>query len=389
MDAEIIQRVRDIIRELALTNRQFSEAIGLDEDKLSKTLNGRRRLSPLELSNIAELSGRTTDWILAGTEPRRMGLAARTQAAINDLPTLGLTLATRFSNAQDVLIELGRARELLDLPSIAATGRFVGEGQAMADWASKRVPEQVLLGDTSRFIVYLEEQFGVDIASVSELPLGCDGLSFQDDSLRLILLATTANWTRKRFTLAHELGHVLWGDARDQILTESVKPGAETEYPEKRANAFAGAFLMPEESVLKFVGGRTVDEHLFHELVMRYKVSPSAMTARLTQLGQLTRADAGGFRRISTAESAQALDRAAESVAESSFASLALPPTTMILGFIGAYLAGEVGVRPLASLTGLTPKEVRSALNEPAPVVAATVIADGAADEDAELAFLP
>lgn len=389
MDAEIIQRIREIIRDLALTNRQFAEAIGLDEDKLSKTLNGRRGLSPLELAKISELSGHTTDWILSGTEPRRMGVAARTHATVDGLASLGSELAARFSNAQDVLIELGRARDLIPLPRIAVTSRFVGEGQAMAEWASGQVPEEVLLGDTQAFIVHAEERFGVDVASVSELPLGCDGLSFQDDSLRLILLATTVNWTRKRFTFAHELGHILWGDARDQILTESVKPGAETEYAEKRANAFAGAFLMPESSVLNFIADRVVDEHLFHELVMRYKVSPSAMTARLSQLGQLTKVDAEGYRTVATAESAQALGRAAESVAESRIASLALPPTTMILGFIAAYLAGEVGVRPLASLTGLTPKEIRAALNEPALVAVERTTADDTIDGETQLAFLP
>lgn len=389
MDAEIIERVREIIRELDLTNRQFADAIGLDEDKLSKTLNARRRLTPLELARIAELSGRTTDWILSGVEPRRMGIAARARSSVDDLQSIGGDLARKYTNAHDVLVELGRARELPPLPQIAQTGRFVREGQAMAEWASGRLPEGALLDDSSLFIATLEEAFGVEIASVTELPHGCDGLSFQDSTFRLILLATTANWTRKRFTLAHELGHILWGDAHDRILTEVVSPGAETDYAEKRANAFAGAFLMPEVSVSEFVAERPIDEHLFHELVMRYRVSPSAMAARLAQLGLLTKSDAQSLRSFGTQQSASALDRVAESMSESTLASTRMPPQTMTLAFIAAYLAGEVGTRPLVSITGVSDKDLRAIFNEATPAPVAVDTLDATSDDDAQLVFTP
>jgi Zn-dependent peptidase ImmA (M78 family)/transcriptional regulator with XRE-family HTH domain len=388
MDAEIIDRVREIISELGFTNRQFAVAIGLDEDKLSKTLNGRRRLSPLELAKIAELSGQTADWILSGTESRRMGVAARADADFEKAHGHIDDIAHRFTQAHDVLLKLGRARELPQLPTLRTSGRFVGEGQAMAEWAWTKIEPGVIFHSTNEFIGHLEERFGVDVATVNDLPPGCDGLSFQDESLRLILLAATPNWTRKRFTLAHELGHLLWGDAEDKILTESVSPGAETEYVEKRANSFAGALLMPEETMLSFIDERSIDEHLFHELVMKFKVSPSAMTARLSQLGQITRGEAAQLRSFGTQQSAQALDRAAEAIEEGSAAQVRMSPKNMTIAFINAYFAGEVGTRPLESLTGLTAKELRSVLDVAIPVLVEHDEADEF-DDETQLAFVP
>jgi Zn-dependent peptidase ImmA (M78 family)/plasmid maintenance system antidote protein VapI len=388
MDAAIIERVREIIAELGITNREFALSIGLDEDKLSKTLNRRRRLSPLELARIAELSGKSTDWILTGKQERRVGVAARVNGAVANVETLGADLARRYVRAHDVLVELGRSRPIRPLPTLPETGRFVREGQAMAEWARTLLDEDSLLGDSEDFGPLIEEAFGVDIATVADLPAECDGLSFQDDNLRLIILAATPHWTRKRFTLAHELGHLLWRDAQDQVLTETVSPGAETDYKEKRANAFAGAFLMPEPSVLAFIDGRTVNEHLFHELVMRYKVSPSAMAARLTQLGQITKLDAQTLRGFGTQQSANALDRVTEAVAEATFARSIHSPRLMTTSFITAYIAGEVGTRPLESLTGLSGRDIRDIFNE-SVLSAVPPETDSAPDDEAQLVFTP
>jgi Zn-dependent peptidase ImmA (M78 family)/transcriptional regulator with XRE-family HTH domain len=387
MDAEINERVRAIITELGLTNRQFAECIGLQEDKLSKTLNGRRRFSPLELANIAELSGRSSDWLVTGAEPRNLGLAARADGvAMGDLHAPAAAIAQRYTNAQDVLVELGRARELPELPSIPTSGRFVTEGHAMAAWAGEHISAGELLAGTDEFMMLIQQRFGVDIASVDDMPHGCDGLSFQDESFRLILLATTSNWTRKRFTLAHELGHVLWRDAFHQILTEQVKPGQETDYNEKRANAFAAAFLMPESVVAERINDRELDEHTFHELVMAFKVSPSAMAARLSQLGHIERDTASSYRRFRAQDSAAAIDQALVAVRESTEARVPWGPDSMILAFLGAYREALVTTKPLVMLTGVSAAKWREIFAEESPQ--AVVTEDPHAD-DAQLAFQP
>lgn len=60
------------------------------------------------------------------------------------------------------------------------------------------------------------------------------------------MIVISNNWPgdRQRFTLAHELGHLL--------LSEKIDPSFNNE--EKVCDHFAGAFLFPKESVLNKVG---------------------------------------------------------------------------------------------------------------------------------------
>ena len=86
--------------------------------------------------------------------------------------------------------------------------------------------------------------------------------------------------TRRRFTIAHEIGHFvlhheLIGDGitDDGLYRSRLKGGLES-----AANRFAANLLMPKELVWKFIeqGVDTVEE-----LAKKFKVSESAMSIRL------------------------------------------------------------------------------------------------------------
>lgn len=61
-------RIRGLLPAKPGAQREFAAAIGLDETKLSKSLKGTRRFSPLELVRIAEHSGVTVNWLLNGSD---------------------------------------------------------------------------------------------------------------------------------------------------------------------------------------------------------------------------------------------------------------------------------------------------------------------------------
>lgn len=67
----------------------------------------------------------------------------------------------------------------------------------------------------------IENVFGIDVG-IEDLPPGFDGLSWCQNGFRLILVSNAGSWTRQRFTLAHELGHVLAGDAQDLPVEEDA-----------------------------------------------------------------------------------------------------------------------------------------------------------------------
>lgn len=66
----------------------------------------------------------------------------------------------------------------------------------------------------------METAFGVDVA-ITSLGEGFDGLSVSTERARLILTALTTRAYRRRFTIAHELGHLLAGDDQESISIET------------------------------------------------------------------------------------------------------------------------------------------------------------------------
>lgn len=102
--------------------------------------------------------------------------------------------------------------------------------------------------------------------------------------------------TRQRFTVAHELGHLLLHRGRDVILDRIVRvnyrdhrSSSATDREEVEANQFAAALLMPEEWLraeieTRSFGAIDVDE-IVASLAERFKVSVQAMDFRLTNLG--------------------------------------------------------------------------------------------------------
>jgi Zn-dependent peptidase ImmA (M78 family) len=86
---------------------------------------------------------------------------------------------------------------------------------------------------------------------------------------------------RRRFTVAHELGHFLLEHALRKE-TDIIDEGSNQHVLEEReANSFASQILMPEEMVRKEVGSKTIN---LKELASKFDVSEQAITIRLLML---------------------------------------------------------------------------------------------------------
>jgi len=90
---------------------------------------------------------------------------------------------------------------------------------------------------------------------------------------------------RKRFTLAHELGHfVLHRDSHASFNCdkESIYTGADTlKLIEREADEFASNLLMPGDLLRQRITGKRIDFHLLGELAKEFGVSLEAMCIRL------------------------------------------------------------------------------------------------------------
>ena len=83
---------------------------------------------------------------------------------------------------------------------------------------------------------------------------------------------------RARFTLAHELGHI--------VLHRNLKDGEDIKKREKEANYFAGEFLFPSEAVINEVSFITLDALL--PLKSKWSISIGAIVRRCLDLELIT-----------------------------------------------------------------------------------------------------
>jgi Zn-dependent peptidase ImmA (M78 family) len=125
------------------------------------------------------------------------------------------------------------------------------------------------------------------------------GLLLRTNNKVIIGVEETQPEARQRFTISHELAHLLLHDGKEvrvdnnfRINLRSPESSTAEDFEEIEANAFAAALLMPEDFLredLKDFVLDVDDPHQVQQLARRYGVSAQAMTIRLTNLLSLGR----------------------------------------------------------------------------------------------------
>ncbi|WP_275100331.1 helix-turn-helix domain-containing protein [Sedimenticola hydrogenitrophicus] len=103
-----------------------------------------------------------------------------------------------------------------------------------------------------------------------------DGLAGAIEGAPLVVISAHQPGDRQRFTLAHELGHL--------VLQGRLAPGMEEE---KACNRFAGAFLLPKQAILQHLGtNRTaLEPQELHLLKHEFGISMMSILVRAGQCG--------------------------------------------------------------------------------------------------------
>ena len=126
---------------------------------------------------------------------------------------------------------------------------------------------------------------------VAELPPGIAGCCWSEDGRSVLWVNGTEPVARRRFTLAHELGHVRCGhDGNLAPDDDATISGRTHDSREIQANAFAAELLAPADGVRATAAAEaTLDDVVL--VAARFGVSPHAALIRLATLG-LTRREA-------------------------------------------------------------------------------------------------
>jgi Zn-dependent peptidase ImmA (M78 family)/transcriptional regulator with XRE-family HTH domain len=347
----LADRVRAAMEAAGMSQRALGQAIGFDPPTMSKALSGKRGFKPLELALISETLGISVQQLLAddGTTTREAVLA-RVQPEGSLATEQALARVRQMLELDELLSEQGFEA----LPAVRPPRPSPGPPYQQGELLAQRLRSQSGLGDADlptdlgQLAADVEDRFNVDVA-IEPLERGLDGLAIWRRHYSLIMVSSSIAAHRQRYTMAHELGHLMAGDQGD-IVDENInysRTPAET-----RANAFAAAFLMPAGALRTAAGEHsTPTEELIADLLARYRVSLDALAFRLHNLGIIDAAGRDSVRRMSSTRIALRQGRASDLQARHDQRW----PDGLLRRAVEAYAKGRISIRPIAQLINVDP----------------------------------
>lgn len=343
-----------------LTIHGFAAHVDLEAGQLSKSLDGASDFSVVDLACIADACEVSVDWLLTGTEPP-LAVAARTTTGN---ATEALAVAREYTSRRADLDSLGFPHPWRPVSVAPGAGSsYAAQGDALARAALKEIEQHGRSVTAENLAELIEEIFGADVA-VAQFGSGFDGLAAATHTAKLILLATTSNPARQRFTLAHELGHLLADDNQEVHLDRDIFDSAQKKDPsEQRANAFASALLMPEGTLrgaLKAVGLNWVS---FATLSCDLMVSPKTLGLRMLRLRIIDAGMRERYARMTASEAAHIAGRSDEFNQRAAVAEAPRLPGLLVRDTRAAYDAGKSTLRPYATLLGVDVDELANELD--------------------------
>lgn len=350
------------MQDRRLTQREFAAQVGIDEDKFSKSMSGTRRFNSVELGHIAQAANVTVDWLL-GVDRPAPALAARTRD-VSSIEQAAIAEARRLGGMWADLAFLGYHQHAYK-PRVSIAGvNYREAGQRLAEDALNRAAQfDRNPWECSDLASLVEEAFGVDVR-IMKFETRYEGLSFKDTDCSLMVVGASEVPARQRFTIAHELGHLLAEDDQGVHLDTDLNEAAHKRQPsEKRANAFATEFLMPAKILRKRAAGVLFSDEQFAKLACDFRVSPIALAWRLYNLGEIDEPRCAHLRNMSGLHAATIANRLDDHWRWITAAEQPRYPLKLLRTIYDAYQKGDTTLRPLANLLQIDVDVLRQAMD--------------------------
>jgi Zn-dependent peptidase ImmA (M78 family)/DNA-binding XRE family transcriptional regulator len=254
---ELGRRIRAGREAGGLTQEKLAERIGVSRSAMAQMEAGNRAVSSLELDRLARALGRDIREFVADSFEEVDVLAAlfRAEPAVAGRPDVIAELrrcvevAREQMNLERLLgadhLPMGVVR--YELAPFATRWDAIRQGQELADEERRRLG---LSSTPLPDLVELLEMQGVR-TEVLDLPDEVSGITVNDRSAGLLVVVNRAHhYLRRRFSFAHEYAHVLVDRERVGLVSRTTE---RDNLLEVRANAFAAAFLSPEDGVRQFM----------------------------------------------------------------------------------------------------------------------------------------
>ncbi|PKP79181.1 MAG: XRE family transcriptional regulator [Alphaproteobacteria bacterium HGW-Alphaproteobacteria-3] len=249
--AQLGTRLRTARERRGLSQQGVAEVLGLPRTAVTNMESGTRSVSTLELTRLADLYGQQATFFLSAHEEAE-DLSVVLHRALPEMtgaPELDHEvrhILSLYREGAGLRQLLGRTVELA-VPDYAARLSSVGDAIRQGEEAALEERRRLDLGAAPivNMAALISEQ-GI-WAAATDLPDGMSGLFINHVAIGPSILVNARHWpVRRRFSYAHEYAHALFD--REVTITTTRRENA-SELVEKRANAFAAAFLMPPEGV--------------------------------------------------------------------------------------------------------------------------------------------
>jgi len=175
-------------------------------------------------------------------------------------------------------------------------GDVVVQPVARADASAERLLRELGIDGPPVAPELIAEKLGI-VVVIQEMDPEVSGMLVRDGDERVIGVNKRHPLARRRFTIAHEVGHLELHRGRALILDTPVRvnfrdrvSSLATDREEVEANRFAAALLMPGAAVIREAARtpRGDPDAFVARLARRFKVSQAAMGYRLINLGVLS-----------------------------------------------------------------------------------------------------
>lgn len=293
--ADLGVRIREARERRGLNQADLGERLQLDRTMVNKIENGTRKVSALELSQIAEaLRVRMASFF-----------ETPVPAIVSHRSSQGLEVVDSQIDAMlDQLVadvELVQELGALGLRESQVTEYEVPQTRADAEAMAERARITVGLEANSP-AKELQRLFGDVGLLVFTRDLGTDtadaGTVLLRDDTGVSLINSAQKVGRRRLAAAHEFGHFLVSDAYS-VDWDVTAGGQQTE---ALLDHFARAFLLPRDGLSELWSRMVADGVRAAAVVAAgtFRVDMATLARRLTDLDLVTAADAGRIRQVRT-----------------------------------------------------------------------------------------
>jgi len=272
--ADLGRRIAQAREDSGKTQSELADLLGLDRTAVVRLEAGNRKVSATELVAIASALERPIGWFVTESPP---AVVSRRRDPTADQLSRTLDFALENAARDVAYLEEQGILARRDRPSYAAPKSFADAENLGCSIRGEAGLQEGPIYDLQSVC----ERLGLLAFSLALGPDSGDAAYVEVGELGVAVVNGTTDPGRRRFSLAHELGHHVVGDAYEP------EPRLGTSDTERMLNVFAAHFLMPRSAVQN-----TWDEFRNQParlaataVAVRFRVSWTAACNQLRDLG--------------------------------------------------------------------------------------------------------